>query len=148
MVNRVCDKTYQIPGSDVTIDKGVTCWVAVLGIHHDPEYYPEPEKFDPERFSEEEKEKRHPFTYLPFGEGPRNCIGRINSFMLTYYFLNIYFCLGMRFGLLQVKVGLVKLLKNFKFTLDARTKIPVELKLKGIMLAPKYPIWLNVHPVL
>lgn len=47
-----------------------------MGLHHDPEYYPNPEKFDPERFSEENKSKRPAYTYLPFGDGPRICIGK------------------------------------------------------------------------
>lgn len=44
-------------------------------IHSDPEYYPEPEKFIPERFNEENKKNITPYTYFPFGDGPRTCIG-------------------------------------------------------------------------
>jgi cytochrome P450 family 6 len=59
----------------VTLRKGTPVYLPVMGIHHDPQYYPEPERFDPERFTEENKKSRPHFTYLPFGEGPRNCIG-------------------------------------------------------------------------
>jgi cytochrome P450 family 9 len=50
--------------------------VPVWAIHRNPEYFPDPDKFDPDRFSEENKGKIKPFTYMPFGNGPRNCIGK------------------------------------------------------------------------
>jgi cytochrome P450 len=49
--------------------------ISTQALHNDPEYYPDPEKFDPERFSEENKKTRPDFTWIPFGEGPRLCIG-------------------------------------------------------------------------
>lgn len=56
-------------------EKGTQVYVSILGMHRDPEYYPDPEKFDPERFNDDNKKSRLSFTYLPFGDGPRNCIG-------------------------------------------------------------------------
>jgi cytochrome P450 family 6 len=51
--------------------------VPVMGIHYDPEYYPNPDEFDPERFNQANKRSRPQYSYLPFGEAPRNCIGGI-----------------------------------------------------------------------
>jgi len=67
---------YKVPGTDLVIPKGVLVSMPTYSIQRDEEYYPDPEKFDPERFSAEEKSKRHPMTFQPFGHGPRNCIGK------------------------------------------------------------------------
>ena len=72
---RLCNKSCKIPGTDILIEKGTKILVPVFAIHRDPIYYPEPMKFDPDRFLDENKKKREACTYLPFGEGPRNCIG-------------------------------------------------------------------------
>lgn len=74
-LGRVCNKEYHIPGTDIILEKGTTILVSVHGLHHDEEFYPEPHKFDPERFNEENKSKRPPCSFLAFGDGPRSCIG-------------------------------------------------------------------------
>lgn len=76
--DRVCVKPYKLEdgsGHTVILNKGDCVYIPVVGIHRDPEYYPDPDRFDPERFSEERKHTIVPSTYLPFGSGPRNCIG-------------------------------------------------------------------------
>lgn len=125
---RQCVRDYQLPNSNYTIKKGQMLRIPLLGIHRDAEYYPDPEKFDPERFSDEQKSKRHPIVYMPFGEGPRICI-------------------GLRFGLMQGKVGLAVLLKNYKFTLNSKTKEPLEMNPKSITMSTIGGIWLDVHKV-
>lgn len=75
VLQRECNRDFKIPESDVVIPAGTSVQFSILGMHRDPLHYPNPERFDPDRFTEEEKAKRHHFAYLPFGEGPRNCIG-------------------------------------------------------------------------
>ncbi|EFA05683.1 cytochrome P450 6a2 [Tribolium castaneum] len=126
LVPRRCVKDYKVPNTDVVIEKGVMVLIPILGIHYDEKYYPDPEKFDPERFSEENKALRHSYAHIPFGEGPRICI-------------------GLRFGLMQSKVGLVSLLRNFKFTVNEKTQEPLKMKTNSLVLAVEGEIWLNVH---
>ena len=56
--------------------EGEILGIPVWSFHRDPEYFPDPLKFDPERFSEENKHTINPMVYMPFGVGPRNCIGK------------------------------------------------------------------------
>ena len=53
----------------------MNCWIPIFAIHRDEKFYPDPEKFGPERFNDENKATLNPSVYLPFGAGPRNCIG-------------------------------------------------------------------------
>lgn len=68
---RKTTKEYKIPGTELILEKGVTVSIPAYSFHHDPEHFPEPETFDPERFLPENVKNRHPFAFIPFGEGPR-----------------------------------------------------------------------------
>ena len=68
---RRCANSYQVPGSDLVIEKGSSVNINSYSLHHDAEYFPDPYKFDPERFNEENVKNIKPFTYIPFGDGPR-----------------------------------------------------------------------------
>nr|WEU54317.1 cytochrome P450 [Phaedon brassicae] len=122
---RVCNKDFKIPGTEVVIEKGTRIHIPFQAIHRDPDYYPDPEKFDPERFNDENKAKRHPFAFLPFGEGPRICIGA-------------------RFGLLQAKVGLCAILRKFKVTLDVKTKTPIKYSPSSPINTVDGGVWIRV----
>lgn len=122
---RTASNHYKIPNSQLIIKKNSLVLVPVYAIHNDPEYYPEPSKFDPERFSDENK-KTNPMTHIPFGDGPRNCI-------------------GIRFGYMQTKIALIKLLLNFKFSSCKKTTIPMKIDPKIVVLAPFNDMWLKVE---
>lgn len=65
---RQCAKDFKIPNTDMVIPAGVTVLIPAVGLHHDEEYFENPEKFDPERFNDENVKKIRPFTYMPFCE--------------------------------------------------------------------------------
>lgn len=65
---RTVTKDYQVPESNVVLKKGMTMITSIYAIHHDPEIYPDPEVFDPERFTHDKMVKRHPMAFIPFGE--------------------------------------------------------------------------------
>ncbi|XP_012533822.1 cytochrome P450 6A1 isoform X2 [Monomorium pharaonis] len=110
----------------VSIPKGQKIWIPAFAIHRDPNFYPQPDVFDPERFNEEAVQSRHPMTYLPFGDGPRNCIGA-------------------RFAVHQTKLGLVKILRNYKIDVCAKTPIPYVSDPKTfLLLVPKGGIHLKI----
>lgn len=76
---RVCTKKFKIPDTDITLDTGMKVLIPTYSLHHDPVYNPNPELFDPLRFTEANKASRPNGTFLPFGDGPRICIGKYCS---------------------------------------------------------------------
>ncbi|XP_046472545.1 cytochrome P450 6A1-like isoform X2 [Neodiprion pinetum] len=126
MRKAVTDYTFR--GTNVTIPKGQKVWIPVWDIHQNPEYYPKPEVFDPERFTDDMRQARHPMTYLPFGDGPRNCIGA-------------------RFAVYQTKLGLIKVLSNFKVDVCDKTHIPYKPDPKSFLLAPIGGVYLQFSKV-
>lgn len=74
-MDRVPENDYVFADSNVTLKKGFPVILPLGALQQDPKYFPNPQKFDPERFSEDNKANIVPFTFFPFGEGPRNCIG-------------------------------------------------------------------------
>lgn len=81
MLNRTCVKEYKIPGTDKVIEKGIEVYISVLGLHCDSTYYEDPIRFDPLRLGEEIRAGKNLLNrpYIPFGDGPRNCIGKMNN---------------------------------------------------------------------
>jgi cytochrome P450 family 6 len=85
-LDHMCCTDYTLPAptgnETITLPAGTGIYIPILGLHHDPTYFPEPEKFDPDRFTEENKRSRPNYTYIPFGEGPRICIGKYRHLLL------------------------------------------------------------------
>jgi hypothetical protein len=79
-LDRMCCSDYKLPAPNgnetVTLPAHTGVYITVLAIHHDPTYFPEPQKFDPDRFTEENKRSRPTYSYIPFGQGPRMCLGK------------------------------------------------------------------------
>lgn len=76
-----CISAYNLPAAkpgkyaEYTIPEGMIVYIPICAIMRDPEYYPDPDKFDPERFNENRASSIPKCAYLPFGEGPRQCLG-------------------------------------------------------------------------
>lgn len=74
-LNRICTKDYAIPNTDLIIKEGTPIIVSHLGVMRDPKNFPDPDKFSPDRYNEENP-NYNPVAFIPFGDGPRTCIGK------------------------------------------------------------------------
>ena len=119
---RGCEEEAVYKG--VRFPKGVDVNIPVYVLHRDPEVWDNPLEFNPENFSPEAKEKRDPYSFLPFGTGPRQCI-------------------GMRFALLEIKMALLKILQQFKFERAPETVAKLEHR-ATLLMSPKDNIYVKI----
>eukprot|EP00057_Strongylocentrotus_purpuratus_P030619 XP_782215.3 PREDICTED: cytochrome P450 3A24 [Strongylocentrotus purpuratus] len=115
MTDRVCNEPFDING--FTVPKGMRIFIPIFTIHHDPNLWPDPETYDPDRFSKENREKHHPCAWMPFGTGPRNCV-------------------GMRFAMMEAKMVIVRILQKYQIETCPQTEIPPKQGTNGLISPP------------
>lgn len=93
-MDRISDEDYKID-DNLTIKARTPVLINAIGMHYDPKYFPNPERFNPDRFMPENEENIQPYTFLPFGDGPRICIGKYKYYCFVmknrtfpYFFIN------------------------------------------------------------
>ncbi|KAK0166843.1 hypothetical protein PV327_004323 [Microctonus hyperodae] len=129
---KICTKEFKLVGSDgleCTVYPGTEIIISTIGLHRDPTFWENPDVFDPERFSDDKRRNYHKFIYLPFGSGPKSCV-------------------GMRIAIMQMKAALATLLKNYSIEVDEKTKEPVGIhRLSGFTATPSNEIWLRIKSI-
>lgn len=131
-IDRVCIKEYDFPPAKpgykaLKLEPDSIVFFPVFAIQRDPKNFPDPDRFDPERFSEANKNNIDPYTYLPFGLGPRKCIGN-------------------RFALMETKILVAHLLHKFRLKPIAKTKHPIVFSRATFTLIPDGGFWLGLEP--
>ncbi|RLU15467.1 hypothetical protein DMN91_012461 [Ooceraea biroi] len=132
MTDRLCTKDFELPATlpnakPYLVKKGEMVWFPFYALHYNPEYFPEPDKFKPERFLDDNKDQCNLNAYYPFGLGPRMCIGN-------------------RFAQLEMKVLLFHLLARCDLKPCEKTPIPLKLKSGGFSMRAEGGCWLNIVP--
>lgn len=127
-LSKVCTESFVLEGSDglkCRVDPGVEVIVPNQGLQIDSDYWPDPEVFDPDRFSEDRKQSIVKMTFLPFGEGPRMCV-------------------GMKMAQLQMKAALAVLMNNYKIELSSKTKLPLKMSPYYFLMSPVGGLWAHI----
>lgn len=124
-ITKVCTESIELEnynGKMVKIEEGTVVQIPIYSIHNDPDIFPNPHTFDPDRFNGADlKQLRDEGKFFPFGHGPR-------------------ICLGMRYSTLLIKAAIAEIVKNFEITVNSRTKEP-------IIVAPKDFLYLHIHDI-
>lgn len=116
-----------LAGVKVNLTTSDSIWIPIFALHMDPKYFPNPELFDPERFSDENKGNVIPGTYLPFGNGQRACIAT-------------------RFAVMEAKIIFYYLLKMFAIETCGKTVNPIVLKKSTINMVAESGYWVKLVP--
>jgi len=105
MLSRYCSDTVTT-SNGMVIPKGCQVYVPIYNIQRNPAFWPDPDKFDPERFRPNSKVPYDPATYITFGDGPRMCPGR-------------------QYSHLKIKMAMISILREFKFVKTKETDVPL-----------------------
>lgn len=121
-LTRMCTKDYTFPNG-TTVEKGTNIYIPIYSIQRDPEYYSDPHLFDPDRFNESNSKA----TWLPFGDGPRHCIGK-------------------RFAVIELKIVLASMLEKYYIEESKLTKEPIKFA-PTLPLTPVHPLWVKLSKI-
>lgn len=126
MTDRLCVRDYRINDEhkEIVIKKGYSIWIPIYAIHHDSKYFPQPNQFNPDRFSEANRDCFDSDTFLSFGLGLRKCI-------------------GMKFAIMEIKSIFYKLLLNFRIETNENTQHPVKAKKQPVFLESEQGVSLS-----
>ncbi|XP_053685840.1 probable cytochrome P450 9f2 [Sabethes cyaneus] len=128
VTERYCNKDYHCDngaGARFVIKKGQTVLLPTIAVQNDPKYFPNPERFDPERFNQTNRSKINTGAYAPFGVGPRNCIGS-------------------RLALMEIKLIVYYLLLRFSFEPTDKTQVPLQIAKNLFTLEAEKGIWMEL----
>nr|XP_033323894.1 cytochrome P450 9e2-like [Megalopta genalis] len=131
-LDRQCSKDFELPpavpgGKPFTVKKGTNLWIPVHAIQTDPKYYDNPDQFDPDRFLQDGKRILGSGTYMPFGIGPRICI-------------------GIRFATIEMKVMIFYILARCDLKNCSKTEIPLKLSVNVLGNVARDGYWMNIQP--
>lgn len=134
-ISKVCTEPIELTnfdGKPVNIERGTIVHIPIYSIHNDSNLYPNPQQFDPERFSSEHcpdlKTLRDEGIFFPFGHGPR-------------------ICMGMRYSTLVIKAAVVEIVKNFDLSVNNRTIEPIFVKPKDFLYMPVNDVFIDYKPL-
>ncbi|XP_077541897.1 cytochrome P450 4c3-like isoform X2 [Haemaphysalis longicornis] len=122
-ISRTCTEPVTIGG--VELPENSVIQIATYFLHRDPKVFPKPEEFIPERFLPENAKGRHPYAYVPFSAGPRNCIGQ-------------------KYALAEEKIVIANILRRFKIkSLNQRDQVALAAE---IVLKPRSDLRIEFTP--
>lgn len=130
-LDKVCTEEIELKGSDglvCRVQRGTHILIPISGLQEDSRYWENPKTFDPERFSPERKQSIQRFAYLPFGEGPRICV-------------------GMRMAQLQIKACLATFLRKYSLELSPKTRLPLKMTASTFLAAAEGGLWSIIRPI-